>query len=45
MDSSLSIVVPCYNEAENIPGFFPGLLSFAGERGYRVVAKTRPSAK
>ena len=38
MDSSLSIVVPCYNEAENIPGFFPGLLSFAGERGYRVVA-------
>lgn len=38
MDSPLSIVVPCYNEAENIPDFFPRLLAFAGERGYRVIA-------
>jgi glycosyltransferase involved in cell wall biosynthesis len=38
MDPSLSIVVPCYNEAENIPVVFPPLLEFAKERGWRVVA-------
>ena len=38
MDSSLSIVVPCYNEAENIPAVFPPLLAFAKERGWRVIA-------
>lgn len=38
MDSSLSIVVPCYNEAENIPVVFPKLLAFAKERGWRVIA-------
>lgn len=38
MDSSLSVVVPCYNEAENIPVVFPPLLVFARERGWRVIA-------
>ena len=38
MDSSLSIVVPSYNEAENIPAVFPPLLAFAKERGWRVIA-------
>ncbi len=38
MDSSLTIVVPCYNEAENIPAVFPPLLAFAKERGWRVIA-------
>ena len=38
MDSSLSIVVPCYNEAENIPVVFPPLLAFAKERNWRVIA-------
>ena len=38
MDSSLSIVVPSYNEAENIPVVFPPLLAFAKERGWRVIA-------
>ena len=38
MDTSFSIVVPCYNEAENIPVVFPPLLAFAKERGWRVVA-------
>ena len=38
MDPSLSIVVPCYNEAENIPAVFPPLLAFAKERGWRVIA-------
>ena len=38
MDPSLSIVVPCYNEAENIPVVFPQLLEFAKERDWRVIA-------
>jgi len=38
MDPSLSIVVPCYNEAENIPVVFPPLLAFAKERDWRVIA-------
>ena len=38
MDPSLSVVVPCYNEAENIPVVFPPLLEFAKERGWRVIA-------
>ena len=38
MDSSLSVVVPCYNEAENIPVVFPPLLEFAKERNWRVIA-------
>lgn len=37
-DASLTIVIPCYNEEENLPGFLPGLLEFARERGYRVIA-------
>lgn len=38
MDSPLSIVVPCFNEAENIPVVFPLLLAFARERNWRVIA-------
>ena len=38
MDPSLSIVVPCYNEAENIPVVFPPLLAFAKERNWHVIA-------
>ncbi len=38
MNSLLSIVVPCYNEAENIPVVFPPLLAFAKERNWRVIA-------
>jgi len=36
--STLTIVVPCYNEADNIPVFFPKLLAFAAENGCRVIA-------
>ncbi len=38
MDSPLSIVVPCYNEGENIPIVFPPLLAFAKEHNWRVIA-------
>ena len=34
----LTIVVPCYNEEENIPVFFPKLLAFAEENNYQVIA-------
>lgn len=34
----LTIVVPCYNEEENIPVFFPKLLCFAAENNYHVIA-------
>lgn len=34
----LSIVLPCYNEADNIPVFFPKLLKFAEEKNFRVIA-------
>jgi len=37
-DSKLTIVIPCYNEEENIPVFFPKLLAFAQENSYRVIA-------
>ena len=36
--SSLTIVIPCYNEGDNIPVFFPKLLAFAAERNFRVIA-------
>ena len=38
MGASLAIVVPCYNEEENIPVFFPRLLEFAKSHGYQVIA-------
>ena len=34
MDKLLTIVVPCYNEAFNIPLFFPKLRAFAEENNY-----------
>lgn len=38
MDEQLTIVLPCYNEQENIPQFFPHLLSFAEEHHFKVIA-------
>ena len=38
MEKLLTIVVPCYNEEENIPAFFQGLLAFARERDFEVIA-------
>jgi len=38
MEKLLTIVVPCYNEEENIPAFFPELLAFARERDFAVIA-------
>ncbi len=35
--SSLTIVIPCYNEEENIPVFFPELLNFAKEHDFKVI--------
>lgn len=38
MDSSiLSLVIPAYNEAENLPRFIPGLLEFAAVRDWQVI--------
>ena len=36
--SLLTIVIPCYNEEENIPVFFPELLKFAKEHDFKVIA-------
>lgn len=38
MDKLLTIVVPCYNEAFNIPLFFPKLRAFAEENNYALLA-------
>ena len=38
MQELLTIVLPCYNEAENIPLFFPELLAFAQEKHFSVIA-------
>lgn len=37
MDSLLTIVIPCYNEQDNIPVFFPELLKFAEENTFQVI--------
>ena len=34
----LTIVLPCYNEGENISGFFPELLEFAEKNNHKVIA-------
>ena len=36
--SSMTIVIPCYNEAENIPVFFPELQKFADANNFQVLA-------
>lgn len=38
IDQQLTIVLPCYNEAENIPKFFPELLPFAQKHNFKVIA-------
>ena len=38
MNSSLTIVIPCYNEEENIPVFFPKLLEFVQKHDFQVIA-------
>ena len=38
MNSKLTIVIPCYNEEENIPVFFPKLQAFVRRHGFQVVA-------
>lgn len=38
MNSLLTIVIPCYNEAESIPEFFPKLLDFAKSNNFLVIA-------
>ena len=38
MNANLTIVIPCYNEEENIPVFFPGLLKFVQEHDFQVIA-------
>ena len=38
MNNNLTIVIPCYNEEENIPLFFPKLQSFVREHGFKVIA-------
>ena len=38
MNPNLTIVIPCYNEEENIPVFFPELQKFVKEHGFQVIA-------
>ncbi len=38
MSSKLTIVIPCYNEEENIPVFFPKLLEFVRQHEFQVIA-------
>ena len=38
MSANLTIVIPCYNEEENIPAFFPKLLDFVKQHDFQVIA-------
>ena len=38
MNSNLTIVIPCYNEEENIPVFFPKLQEFVKKHNFQVIA-------
>ena len=38
MSSELTIVIPCYNEEENIPLFFPKLIDFIKKHDFEVIA-------
>ena len=37
MGKTLSIVIPCYNEAKSLPVVLPELIQFVNERDYRLV--------
>lgn len=37
MKELLTIVLPCYNEAQNLPLFLPQLLKFAQQKNYKVI--------
>ena len=37
MTPTLSIVIPCYNEAQSLPVVLPELIQFVNERDYRLV--------
>ena len=37
MEKTLSIVIPCYNEAKSLPLVLPELIAFVNERDYRLV--------
>lgn len=37
MNKDLSIVIPCYNEEQNIPVVLPDLVRYAAERGWKII--------
>ena len=36
--SALTVIIPCYNEAENIPHVFPAIIQFCEEHHFQLVA-------
>jgi glycosyltransferase involved in cell wall biosynthesis len=43
-NSLLTIIIPCYNEAVNIPHVFPEIINFCEEFGYQLIAVDDGSA-
>ena len=37
LEKTLSIVIPCYNEAKSLPVVLPELIRFVNERGYKLI--------
>lgn len=37
MNKDLSVVIPAYNEAENLTALLPGMIQFCSERGYKLI--------
>jgi glycosyltransferase involved in cell wall biosynthesis len=40
----LTLIIPCYNEAENIPHVFPGIIEFCESNNYQLIAVDDGSA-